>query len=150
MAKLFANSGDPDQTPHSAASDLGLHCLAITLLQVSNYNGLTQTDCQLSLTIARIYLMTAPSNVDFKILSLSYKNIHSYRQEEVSSWLRWLSQMASNWWSGRARFDPLRVQQHSFVEIDLEIFSVVILSRWFMNCSWQFLVNECAQVLVNY
>ena len=35
MAKLFANSGDPDQTPRSAASDLGLHCLPITLLQVS-------------------------------------------------------------------------------------------------------------------
>ena len=35
MAKLFANSGDPDQTPHSAASDLGLHCLASTLLGVS-------------------------------------------------------------------------------------------------------------------
>ena len=51
MAKLFANSGDPDQTPHSAASDpnsgdpdqtlhsaesdLGLHCLPITLLLVS-------------------------------------------------------------------------------------------------------------------
>ena len=27
MAKLFANSGDPDQMPHYAASDLGLHCL---------------------------------------------------------------------------------------------------------------------------
>ena len=24
---LLANSGDPDQTPHNAASDLGLHCL---------------------------------------------------------------------------------------------------------------------------
>ena len=35
MAKLFANSGDPDQTPHSAASDLGLHCLPSTLLWVS-------------------------------------------------------------------------------------------------------------------
>ena len=34
-AKLFANSGDPDQTPHSAASDLGLHCLPFTLLRVS-------------------------------------------------------------------------------------------------------------------
>ena len=33
--KLFANSGDPDQTPHSAASDLGLHCLPNTLLRVS-------------------------------------------------------------------------------------------------------------------
>ena len=36
MAKLFANSEDPDQTPHSAASDLGLHCLPITLLGVSS------------------------------------------------------------------------------------------------------------------
>ena len=35
MAKVFANSGDPDQTPHSAASDLGLHCLPSTLLWVS-------------------------------------------------------------------------------------------------------------------
>ena len=35
MAKPFANSEDPDQTPHSAASDLGLHCLPITLLGVS-------------------------------------------------------------------------------------------------------------------
>ena len=51
MAKLFANSGDPDQTPHSVkvfansgdldqmprsgASDLGLHCLPNTLLRVS-------------------------------------------------------------------------------------------------------------------
>ena len=35
MAKLFANSGDPDQTLRSVASDLGLHCLPITLLRVS-------------------------------------------------------------------------------------------------------------------
>ena len=35
MAKLFANRGDPDQTPCSAPSDLGLHCLPITLLGVS-------------------------------------------------------------------------------------------------------------------
>ena len=35
MAKLFANSGDPDQTPRSAASDLGQHRLSITLLRVS-------------------------------------------------------------------------------------------------------------------
>ena len=34
MAKLFANSGDPDQMPYSAASDLGLHCLPINLLRV--------------------------------------------------------------------------------------------------------------------
>ena len=27
MNILYANSGDPDQTSHFAASDLGLHCL---------------------------------------------------------------------------------------------------------------------------
>ena len=32
MAKLFANSEDTDQTQRSAASDLGLRCLPITLL----------------------------------------------------------------------------------------------------------------------
>ena len=32
LVELFANSGDPDQT---TASDLGLHCLPITLLGVS-------------------------------------------------------------------------------------------------------------------
>ena len=35
MTKLFANSGDPDQTPRSAASDLSLHCLQVTHLGVS-------------------------------------------------------------------------------------------------------------------
>ena len=35
MAKLSANSGDPDQTSRSAASDQGLHCLPVTLLRVS-------------------------------------------------------------------------------------------------------------------
>ena len=35
MAELFADNGDPDQMPCSAASDLGLHCLPFTLLPVS-------------------------------------------------------------------------------------------------------------------
>ena len=35
MVALFANSGDLDQMPHSAAADLGLHCLPITILVVS-------------------------------------------------------------------------------------------------------------------
>ena len=39
MAKLFANSGDPDQMPQNAASDLGLHCLPISPLGVSRLNG---------------------------------------------------------------------------------------------------------------
>ena len=41
MLKLFANSGDPDQMPHSAASDLGLHCLPVTHLGSPVFNDLT-------------------------------------------------------------------------------------------------------------
>ena len=43
MAKLFANSGDPDQTPRSAASDLGLHCLLIILLRASRLQWVKKT-----------------------------------------------------------------------------------------------------------
>ena len=32
---VFANSGDLDQMPHTAASDLGLHCLPTTVLGIS-------------------------------------------------------------------------------------------------------------------
>ena len=35
MVKLFANSGDCDQTPRSEAFDMGLHCLSISLSGVS-------------------------------------------------------------------------------------------------------------------
>ena len=38
MAKLFANSGDPDQP----VADLGLHCLKITLLKVSRLKSVKQ------------------------------------------------------------------------------------------------------------
>ena len=33
ISVLIANSVDPDQMPHSAASDLGLHCLPVSLLR---------------------------------------------------------------------------------------------------------------------
>ena len=44
MVELFANSGDPDQTPRVAASDLGLHCLQITLLRVSRLQWVKRTE----------------------------------------------------------------------------------------------------------
>ena len=47
MAKLFANSGDPDQTPHSEVSDLGLHCLPDTLLRVSRLQWLKLSHTEL-------------------------------------------------------------------------------------------------------
>ena len=44
MAKLFANSEDPDQTLRSAVSDLGLHCLPITPLRVSRLQWVNLID----------------------------------------------------------------------------------------------------------
>ena len=35
MVELFANNGEPNKTPHSAASDLNLNCLPTTVLGVS-------------------------------------------------------------------------------------------------------------------
>ena len=35
VAYFLANDVDPDQPPHYVASDLGLHCLPMTLLRVS-------------------------------------------------------------------------------------------------------------------
>ena len=46
MAKLVANSGDPDQMPRSAGSDLGLHSLPVTLLQVSRLQWVKNVLCK--------------------------------------------------------------------------------------------------------
>ena len=43
MVELFANSGDLDQMLHSAASDLGLYCSLITLLEVSRLRWVNHT-----------------------------------------------------------------------------------------------------------
>ena len=40
MVELFANSGEPEQMPCSAASDLSLHCLLVTRLGSPVFNGL--------------------------------------------------------------------------------------------------------------
>ena len=39
MVELFANSGDPDQMLHSAASDLDLQCLPLSFKGSPDYNG---------------------------------------------------------------------------------------------------------------
>ena len=49
---LLANSVDPDQMPHNVASDLGLHCWLMTLLQVPGKNGLRGT-CQQAIGLCR-------------------------------------------------------------------------------------------------
>ena len=41
MVELLVNSGYHDQTPRSAASDQGLHCLPVTFLGVSRFLGVS-------------------------------------------------------------------------------------------------------------
>ena len=57
MVELFANSEDPDQTPHLAVSDLGLHCLPITLLGVSRLqwvNRLEDYSCPVEVWLGKL------------------------------------------------------------------------------------------------
>ena len=42
MAILFTNSGDPDQTPHSAASDLVCTVCQLSFYGSPDYNGLNK------------------------------------------------------------------------------------------------------------
>ena len=50
MPVINANSVDPDQMPHSAASDLGLHCLPMSHLWVkyskNSFEKPTKSNCQ--------------------------------------------------------------------------------------------------------
>ena len=53
--------------------------------------------------------------------------------------------------AGEKQEDPHQVKQHFFMEIDHEIFSMIFCPFWWFKLgSWQFLVKECSQVLVNF
>ena len=64
---LNANSVDPDQMPHFAASDLGLHCLQMCLLWYIRYKYVKNSHCaQISLPLILIY--TNGSDISVQIL----------------------------------------------------------------------------------
>ena len=44
LNNLSANSGDPDQTPRSVASDLGLHCLPVSHIKDARLIGVNVTN----------------------------------------------------------------------------------------------------------
>ena len=71
MVQLYAKSGDPDQTPGSAASDLGLHCLPMTLLRVSRLQWVKYIrlcDLEISGEIYLNYLQTLETLIRHSIL----------------------------------------------------------------------------------
>ena len=58
MAKLCSNSGDTDQMLHFTASDLGLHCLPITLLGVSRLKWVNSMPLiKISVMVACLFLL---------------------------------------------------------------------------------------------
>ena len=61
MAELFCKSEDSDQMPHSAASDLDLHCLPLTLLGDPDYNELKSMDTiSGEATLSKLFLFSFP------------------------------------------------------------------------------------------
>ena len=72
MAKLFANSGDPDQRPRSAASDLGLHCLPISLLRVSQLQWVNAVECVSSFhpVLLLLFIFCKGSHTSFYFCSI--------------------------------------------------------------------------------
>ena len=51
MVEIFANSGDPDQMPHSAVSGLSLHCLPVIHLGVSSLQQIVVVICNTYIVI---------------------------------------------------------------------------------------------------
>ena len=63
MAEIFANREDPDQMPHSAASDLGLHCLPITFLGVSRLQWVKLNQIMVQMVINDICMFRNSLNI---------------------------------------------------------------------------------------
>ena len=73
MASFSTNSGDPDQTPHSAVSDLGLLCLQLTLFGVSRLqwvNALHLASRQHFEIVFLFFFQKSGSDISCKLLPL--------------------------------------------------------------------------------
>ena len=98
-------------------TDLDLHCLQNRVYPGSAGQGLTlkvpfKTTADIILNLFLFYF--TEKKLGFHILC-------------ESASLSGSGGCGANWWSGSHGFDPHRVWQHSFVKIDHEIFSTVIL-----------------------
>ena len=68
----MANSVDPDQTPRSVASDLGLHCL-LRVICPNIFGNLTFPSFVLLLTLNAPITTSADDNFDFIIIIIQRK-----------------------------------------------------------------------------
>ena len=76
--------------------------------------------------VGRVFLKPAGEEGDMLVFLLGYKTYRNTRTLRPAS----VAQLdaPSDWRPGGRGFNPRRGRQHSFVEIDHEIFSMVILS----------------------
>ena len=72
---LLANNVDPDQMPHYVASDLGLHCLSLTLSQVSRQEWVKAStlECLLSTRILEKVLQHTSLKLYNTHMKINYK-----------------------------------------------------------------------------
>ena len=61
---LLANNVDTDQMPHYVASDLGLHCLPVTLVWVPGKNKLKKVQVTGSLKQQSLFLQEMKSSLE--------------------------------------------------------------------------------------
>ena len=181
MVELIANSGDLDQT----ASDLGLHCLAVTCYGVSSLQSALKRRYFYWVMITTLMKYVAHFLPIFIVKTSLWKNFaekflgqQAFIKSVLSdltaifptiwpnaklichqnSWI-WLSVVASvaqldapsDLRPGGRRFNPRRGWQHSFMEIDHEIFSMVILSLPLIQEGWLSVSGErMCTILVNH
>ena len=107
-------------------------CHLLSLKISENQNSIQSSDLLYSGTVLGSYKLENQCLTDYlKWLIKSSIQAALQKTEEAfynHDWFQWLSWMHVRLMIRGLHFDPCQVQQHSFVEIDYEIFSMVILS----------------------
>ena len=91
---MLANSVDPDQTPHNVASDLGLHCLFMSILQVFRteemiYDFRLWMLLPLQLSVSVSFNTNHPYDLNRMLLQCTTFNLHPYfRKPILEKWLQ--------------------------------------------------------------
>ena len=80
MVELFANSGDPDQTLHSVASDLGLHCLPITPLGVYRLQWVNKRSAKDLFDVVNVILFFLIFFIKAYVVGIYLNCIHKLKQ----------------------------------------------------------------------